>query len=121
MKQMFVYILASSSRVPYVGVTNDLERRVEEHRGKRMPGFTSKYNVNQLVWYESVSDAAEAIRIEKRIKGWTRAKKIASIEASNPLWLDRFERASPGDSGRMLRCAQHDTLQYGVPISGKNQ
>lgn len=92
MRTFYVYILASNSRVRYVGVTNDLELRVRQHRQKLIPGFTSKYNIDQLVWYETFNDVAEAIAMEKRIKGWTRAKKIALLEATNPLWLDLFEQ-----------------------------
>jgi putative endonuclease len=89
-------------------MTRDLEHRVEQHRFKLLPGFTSKYNVTRLVWYEAFSDAMQAITAEKRLKGWTRAKKIALIEASNPFWNDLFDRASSPETGKMLRCAQHD-------------
>jgi putative endonuclease len=109
MKQFYAYILASNSRVLYVGMTNDLERRVGEHRAKLVPGFTARYNVTQLVWYETFPDAAQAIAAEKQIKGWTRAKKIALIEAVNPFWDDLFDRTSSDASGQMLRSARHDT------------
>jgi putative endonuclease len=108
MTQFYVYIFASDSRVLYVGVTNDLERRVEQHRAKLLPGFTSRYIVTRLVWYEMFPDATQAIAAEKRIKGRTRAKKIARIEASNPFWDDLFDRSCSHESGRMLRYAQHD-------------
>jgi putative endonuclease len=91
MRQYFVYILANRSRTLYTGVTNDLERRVAEHKQKRIPGFTSRYNINQLVFFESTPDVRAAIAREKQIKGWVRRKKIALIKASNPHWKDLSE------------------------------
>jgi putative endonuclease len=86
--EYFVYILASHSRVLYIGVTNNLERRVYEHKTKRNPGFTSKYNVNYLVYYESYAYIEDAIFREKTLKGWLRKRKISLIEESNPQWSD---------------------------------
>ena len=87
MRQYYVYILASHSRTTYVGVTNDLLRRLHEHR--RGPvGFTAKYRVRRLVYYESTENVASAIAREKQLKGWTRNKKVALIELTNPMWLD---------------------------------
>jgi putative endonuclease len=80
----YVYILASRSGVLYVGVTNDLERRVAEHKVKLIPGFTAKYNCDRLVWYEAFSNVNEAIECEKRIKGWRREKKLARVAEKNP-------------------------------------
>ena len=88
MKHYYVYILTNQSRTLYIGVTNDLEHRVRQHRSKRIAGFTAKYNVTMLVCYEEFSDVREAIECEKRLKGWTRAKKIALIEQENPRWED---------------------------------
>jgi putative endonuclease len=84
----FVYILASRSRVLYTGVTNNLERRMFEHKSKLVPGFTSKYNVDRLVHFEDCDCIDDAIALEKQIKGWLRARKIALIEATNPGWAD---------------------------------
>ena len=84
----YVYILTNHSRTLYTGVTNDLDRRVAGHKLKERPGFTSKYNINRLVWYEEFSDVTEAIAREKQIKGWLRIKKIALIEEMNPHWDD---------------------------------
>lgn len=84
----YVYMLASKTRRLYVGVTNDLERRVWQHRTKAIEGFTSKYNIERLMWYESTSDVMAAIKREKEIKGWRREKKIKLIEAENPGWVD---------------------------------
>jgi putative endonuclease len=87
-RSYYVYILASWRRVLYVGVTNNLERRVWEHKQKTMPGFTSKYNVHRLVYYEETADIKSAIAREKQIKSWRRAKKVELIEDMNPAWED---------------------------------
>ena len=81
-------MLASRSRVLYVGVTNDLERRVFEHRNKLVPGFTAEYDVDRLIYFESTSNVLAAIEREKQIKGWRRSRKIALIESRNPAWRD---------------------------------
>jgi putative endonuclease len=83
-----VYILASASRVLYTGITNDLQRRVLEHKARRVPGFTQKYHVTQLMYCEAFRDVRDAIAREKQIKAWTRAKRIALIETLNPHWRD---------------------------------
>lgn len=88
MKKYYVYIMASKSRVLYTGVTNNLERRVYEHKNKLVEGFTSKYNVNWLVFFEETNDVHAALNREKQIKGWLRSKKIALIESLNPQWKD---------------------------------
>ena len=85
----FVYILASRRQgTLYTGVTNDLMRRISEHRLDLIPGFTSRYSVKLLVWHEAHGDIESAIRREKQIKEWRRAWKIEMIEARNPHWLD---------------------------------
>ena len=91
MKQYFVYIMASASGTLYTGVTGDLERRVAEHKQKLIPGFTARYNITRLVYYESTPDVRSAIAREKQIKGWLRAKKIALVESVNPQWRDLSE------------------------------
>ena len=85
------YIMASHGRTLYVGVTNDIQLRVWNHKNKTAEGFTKKYNCMNLVWFEVWDKAPDAIRREKQIKGWTRAKKIALIEANNPDWKDLSE------------------------------
>lgn len=75
----------------YIGVTNNLERRVYEHRAKLVDGFTGKYNVSRLVYFEATSDAESAIAREKQMKGWVRRKKVALIESVNPSWRDLAE------------------------------
>ena len=80
--------MTNKSRTLYTGVANDLSRRVYEHKNKLIKGFTSKYNLTKLVYYEGYNDINEAIRREKQIKGWTRQKKIELIESGNPEWND---------------------------------
>lgn len=84
----WVYLLASRTKVLYVGVTNDLARRVAEHRAGDGGAFTSRYNVTRLVYCEEHRDIRDAIQREKQIKGWTRARKVALIEETNPDWRD---------------------------------
>ena len=91
MKQYYIYIMTNSSRTLYTGVTDDLIRRVYEHKNKLIEGFTQKYNITRLVYYEITSDIQAAIQREKQIKGWLRKKKIALIEATNPKWEDLSE------------------------------
>src|SRR5437867_1285991 len=88
MKQYCVYIMTNEARTLYIGVTNNLERRVYEHKHKLIPGFTGKYNLTKLVHYEVTNDIRDAIAREKQVKGWLRAKKVALIEEDNPGWQD---------------------------------
>ena len=87
-RNYYIYILASKTRTLYVGVTNNIERRTIHHKTMEHEGFTSKYNVNTLVYIERFEDIHAAIAREKQIKGWRRDKKIALIESFNPTWLD---------------------------------
>ena len=87
-RQYYVYIMTNGARTLYVGVTNDLVRRVYEHKEKLVPGFTSRYNVTWLAYYEQTSDNSSAIAREKQIKGWRRSKKFELIESMNPRWKD---------------------------------
>ena len=92
MKQFYVYILASANHnVLYTGVTSDLVRRICQHKMKVVKGFTNRYNVSKLVYYEVTSDIHSAIQREKQIKGGSRAKKNALINATNPEWKDLYE------------------------------
>ena len=91
MKHFYVYIMASERRTLYTGMTNDLERRVYEHKHKLVPGFTRRYNITRLVYFEEYRTAKDAIYREKQIKGWLRAKKIALVETMNPTWEDLSE------------------------------
>src|SRR5271168_3182508 len=87
----WTYIMASVSRVMYVGVTNDLERRVFEHKQKLVEGFAKKYKCAKLVWFEEFREIRDAIACEKRIKGLLRARKMALIEEKNQNWKDLSE------------------------------
>jgi putative endonuclease len=87
-RRYFVYIMTNHSRTLYTGVTNNIQRRVLEHKEKRNEGFTARYNISKLVWYTETPDIRAAIAHEKRIKGWLRSKKIALIEQLNPNWED---------------------------------
>ena len=86
--QYYVYIMSNFSKTLYIGVTNDLERRVYEHKQKLTEGFTKKYNVTMLVYFEETNDVNAAIEREKELKGWRRKRKIALIESMNPEWKD---------------------------------
>jgi putative endonuclease len=89
MTEYYVYMMSSPNRqVLYIGVTNDLARRVFEHKSKLIPGFTRKYNVTKLVYFEQGPDIMAAIAREKKLKGWLRKKKNALIETLNPRWKD---------------------------------
>src|SRR3954466_9578717 len=88
MKNYWFYIMANLSKTIYAGMTDDLERRVFEHKSKLIKGFTSKYDCTLLVYFESMDDPTNTINREKQIKGLTRAKKIALIESMNPRWED---------------------------------
>jgi putative endonuclease len=88
----YVYILASrKDGAIYAGVTNDIVRRIYEHRIEAVPGFTSKYNITRLVWFEIYDDPVSAISREKELKKWKRNWKTQLIEAQNPEWNDLYE------------------------------
>ena len=92
MRSYYVYIMANKKNgTIYTGVTNNLVRRVSEHKQKLTPGFTSRYGLNRLVYFEETDDIRFAIIREKQIKGWLRRKKIALIESINPSWSDISE------------------------------
>ena len=95
MPQYYVYIMASRSGVLYTGVTNDLNRRVAEHKEGLIPGFTRKYKVNRLVYYEATRDVNAAIAREKQIKRWRREKKTRLIETLNRGWDDLAREVAP--------------------------
>ena len=91
-KQYIVYILTNkSNRVMYIGVTNDLARRLFEHKNDCADGFTKRYHVHKLVYYETTSDVMSALEREKDLKGWRREKKNALVETMNPEWKDLSE------------------------------
>ena len=100
MRSYWVYILASAHRTLYVGVTNDLEKRLFEHRQGLTEGFTKKYNVDRLVYLEEMEEPMAAIVREKQIKGWSRAKKIALIKEHNPEWKDLSRHPERSEGSR---------------------
>jgi putative endonuclease len=103
-KNYYVYILASKSRTLYTGITNNLERRVIEHRRKLIPGFTARYNINRLVYFEVFHGALDAIGREKQIKSWSRMKKVALIESANRDWQDLSD-GWPGSASNVIPTA----------------
>ena len=89
MHEYYVYILTNqNNKVMYIGMTNDLQRRLYEHKNELIDGFTKRYHVHKLVYFEQTSDVNEAIAREKQLKGWLRAKKNALVETINPEWKD---------------------------------
>jgi putative endonuclease len=91
-KKYWVYIVCSVSGTLYIGITNNIERRVWEHKSGEFEGFASRYGCNRLVYYESFDDVRKAIAREKQLKGWVRREKIALIESVNPRWQDLAEK-----------------------------
>jgi len=87
-RQFYVYIMTNQKRTLYTGVTNDLIRRVYEHKQKSVEGFTKRYNLSWLAYYETTDNVESAITREKQVKGWLRRKKVALIESANPRWVD---------------------------------
>ena len=96
----YAYILASKSRVLYVGSTSNLTRRMHQHLHGLIPGFTSSYRVNRLVWWDSTPNARAAVAREREIKSWRREKKVRLIEATNPGWLDLAADWFPDTGGQ---------------------
>ena len=91
MREYYVYIMSNKSTTLYTGVTNDLEGRVYQHKCKSIEGFTKRYNITRLVYFEATDDVAVAIAREKQIKGGSRQKKIDLINSLNPEWKDLYE------------------------------
>ena len=91
-KRYYVYIVCSRSGTLYIGITNNIERRMWEHKSGKFEGFASKYHCDRLVYFESFDDVQKAIGREKQLKGWVRRKKIALIESVNPRWQDLAEK-----------------------------
>ena len=91
MKNFYLYIVTNNSRTLYIGITNNLGRRIYEHKSKLIEGFTKKYNIHKLVYFELFNNPDEAIKREKQLKGWLRKKKITLIESTNPERKDLSE------------------------------
>jgi len=88
MKRYWVYIVTNRAGTLYIGVTNNLQRRLWEHKNRLLPGFTNRYAIDRVVYVEETNDVAAAIEREKEIKAWRRSKKEALIESANPKWRD---------------------------------
>jgi putative endonuclease len=109
MQRYYVCIMASKSRVLYIGITNDIWRRVWEHKNDVLPGFTSKYRVHRLVYFETFKYVGNAIAREKHLKGWLRERKVALIRNANSTWEDLGEQWLRGKD--VKRITFEDTLQ----------
>ena len=110
MKQYYVYLMANRAKTLYVGVTSDLERRVYEHKHMVKDGFTRRYLVDRLLYYEVTADVSSAIAREKEIKGWRRSKKVALVESRNPQWQDSAsDFADRRPAGILRRSPLHTT------------
>lgn len=122
-RQFYVNIMANERRTIYTGVTNDLLRRVWQHKNKQTPGFTTKYDCTMLVYYEATDDIRDAIEREKRIKDWLRARKLARVTSANPKWKDLSLELSAQETWTSLpdsRFAQNDRRSSAgseVPVS----
>jgi putative endonuclease len=104
----FIYILTNRSGTLYIGVTDELPRRLSEHRQRVVSGFTSKYQLSRLIYVEVSSDQTAAFARERQLKKWSRAKKVRLIEAQNPKWIDladEFLAATPEEQGAPERWA----------------
>ena len=88
MRDYFVYIMSNVSRTLYIGMTNNLERRVWQHKEKMADSITKRYNITLLIYIETFSDPGSAIAREKQLKNWSRSKKLSLIDSLNPKWLD---------------------------------
>src|SRR4051794_25755789 len=112
----YVYIMSSLRRTLYIGMTNDLERRVLEHKTGAVPGFTSKYRITRLVYFEDTNDVVAAIPREKYLKGWLRAKKVALIESMNPSWNDLAEDWFTSEDLAVRRTTSASTARNFQPL-----
>ena len=140
MKQYYVYIMSNKSKTLYIGVTDNLTRRVYEHKNKLIEGFTKRYNLTKLVYYEVTNDINAAIRREKQLKNWHRQWKINLIESVNPEWRDLAEDIEgfchselgsesserEEDAEMMLKKFQHDSgermssrILFGILFGGE--
>jgi putative endonuclease len=106
----YVYIVASRTHIVYCGITNSIQRRMEEHKDAVFPGFTATYQCNRLVWFEQYQYVNNALAREKQIKRWVRAKKIRLIEETNPTWCDLSEAwtKKTADPSATLRSGRDD-------------
>ena len=92
MKQYYIYIMTNNSKTLYIGVTSNLRNRIWQHKNKTVEGFTKKYNITKLIYFEQTENVRSAIEREKQLKGWVRKKKISLIESKNPEWKDLYDK-----------------------------
>jgi putative endonuclease len=122
MREYCVYMMTNRSGTLYIGVTNDIMRRVSEHKTGILKGFTSRYKMNRLLYVEATADIDAAIEREKQLKGWTRMRKLELVRELNPNWRDLSEEwsvedlelATSEDKGQILRSAQNDNSSAGA-------
>ena len=118
MRDYYVYIMSNRTHTLYIGVTNDLFRRVEEHRAGALGGFTSKYKLRRLVYFEHTNDIGAAIAREKQLKNWRREKKITLIEQLNPTWTDLSRELFGEMEAQEERCAEVPEEDAGKSLRG---
>jgi putative endonuclease len=118
----YVYIVTNKHHaVLYIGVTSNLEGRIFEHRERLIEGFTKRYQVTKLIFYEDYPDPRSAIAREKQLKGWRREKKIALIENRNPRWLDLFDEITAGFDVDLLNREKQEPLIVRYPSTAPRQ
>ena len=118
----YVYIVASKrDSVLYIGVTSNLEGRIYEHRERLTEGFTKRYQVTKLIYYEDYPDPLSEIAREKQLKGWRREKKIALIEKLNPRWIDLFDEITWGCDMDLLNAEKREPLIVRGPSTASGQ
>jgi len=110
-KRYYVYIMASRSLNLYTGMTNNIQSRALDHKEGEIDGFTKRYKINRLVYFEDFHDVRMAIRREKQIKSWTRAKRIALIKSKNPTWVDLAADWGKPFKMQIPRCARDDSRE----------
>jgi putative endonuclease len=121
-KHYYVYIVASRSLNLYTGVTNSIYHRALQHKSGEMDGFTKKYNINRLVYYETFEHIGNAIAREKQVKAWTRAKRLALIKSINPTWQDLAEGWGTETELQIPRFARDDkSLDEGESLSSQKK
>jgi putative endonuclease len=118
-RRYYVYIMASRSLNLYTGVTDSIYRRALEHKSGKIEGFTKRYNINRLVYYETFRYIGNAIAREKQVKAWTRAKRIALIRSSNPTWQDLAEGWGEKAELQVPRFARDDNEYEGADPEAK--
>jgi len=120
-KHYYVYIVASRSLNLYTGVTNSIYRRALQHKTGEIDGFTKKYNINRLVYYETFEHIGNAVAREKQVKAWTRAKRLALIKSMNPTWQDLAEGWGSKSELQIPRFARDDNSLNESKCSGSEK